>query len=303
MIVEAKDREVQIAEHAPPDSGTRSDFQIRGLTFNDEKIETVRRVLNDSRGRTHASQILCREFSYRQQNGKLKETAMRDVLRRLEERGLVELPPPLVPLEKRKAFASSGTVKVDQTKITPPVYDLRVHKVGDPIEAQLWNGLVEEFHYLGRKPLVGRNLRQLVFFGNRPIACLAWADPCLRIQPRDEYLATNDIGGSFHEAGVNNTRFLILPWVRVPNLASRVLSLATKHAMSHWRKHYRVELRWAETFVDPTLFRGTCYLASNWRVVGVTKGTARSGRSDRRQNHGRKKLILVRQFPSRRKRI
>lgn len=303
MIVEANDRSVQLAEHAPPGSGTTSDFQIRGLTLDDEKMEIVRRVLNDSRGRTHASQLLCREFSYRQQNGKLKETAMRDVLRRLEERGLVKLPPPLVPLKKRQGFSSTETMKVDRRKITPPVNGLSVQKVGNPIQARLWNGLVDEFHYLGRKPLVGKNLRQLVFFGNRPIACLAWADACLRIQPRDEYLATHKIGGSVHEAGVNNTRFLILPWVRVPNLASRVLSLATKHALKHWRKHYCVELRWAETFVDPSLFKGTCYLASNWKVVGVTKGTARSGRSVRRQNHGRKKLILVRHFPSRRKRI
>ncbi|MBX7526422.1 Druantia anti-phage system protein DruA [Qipengyuania vesicularis] len=303
MSVDAKRNERQLGEPIPNDPDTSHEVHIRGLTFDPEKLERVRKVLEGSRGRTQASQILCRELSYRQPNGKLKESAMRDVLRRLEDIGLVKLPPPLVPLERNNGFATAQIADLDQRAIATPVQDLKVQGVGAPCEARLWNGLIEQFHYLGRKPLVGRNLRQIVFCGERPVACLAWADPCLRIQPRDNYLDENVVGGSDHHAGVNNTRFLILPWVQVPNLASRILSVATKHAMNHWRKHYRVELRWAETFVDPKLFKGTCYLASNWKVVGMTKGTARSGRSDRREHHGRRKLIMVRHFPSRRKRI
>jgi hypothetical protein len=275
-----------------------SALSYRGLRLDNRKLKTVRSVVDQfwARGRTAISLELCRILRFKQENGWPKERAMRDILRRLEAAGYIQLPPSLVVRSyTTKPRQPNQISDIDKSPIDIASWsDLKIVRVTRGAESRLWDSLVSEYHYLGRKPIVGRNLKQLVLLKDRPVSCLAWSDPCLKLGPRDEFLR-NNLGAAQASVtyGVNNTRFLILPWVNVRNLASKLLALAKQHATKHWLSYYNVELRWAETFVDPTRFRGTCYRAANWRHVGMTAGTSRSGFSARRAQHGISKDILI----------
>lgn len=286
-----------------PTQAEQERLVVRGLEIGPTELLLIAEVLQKSAGRTQASQELCRVFRYYQPNGWLKERAMRDILLRLESAGLVDLPAKLTPPRNGTSSRSPSRLDVDETPIAELRAPLTVKRVETPNEGRLWNQLISEHHYLGRKPVVGRNLKQIVYCGPQPIACLAWADPCLRLKPRDDFLRELGVAETDPHRGVNNTRFLLLPWVKVPNLASQVLAIAIKHMRHHWDWYYHSDLLWAETFVDPSRYRGTCYLAANWRFVGTTRGTARSGFSARRIAHGQQKHILIYRFPPRRKRV
>jgi len=221
---------------------------------------------------------------------------MRDILRRLEAAGFIKLPPSQKLKQNPKIHLGDRfDTAIDKTPITEITWaELTLSQAKEREQVQLWDYLVETHHYLGKKTIVGRNLRQLAFLGDRPIACLGWCDPSLKLAPRDNYLAmTFSNGWASVSHGVNNTRFLILPWVNVPNLASKILALANRNMRRYWQDYYSLELAWAETFVDPTRFCGTCYTAANWKRVGQTAGTARSGFSARREEHGISQDIFV----------
>jgi hypothetical protein len=220
---------------------------------------------------------------------------MRDILCRLEARGLIQLPPRQKPAASSERRREVPTATIVAQPVSSVVWrKIQVERVKDPNKSRLWDMLITKYHYLGRRPIVGRNLRQLVFVDGQPVACLAWCDPCLKLAPRDKYLAQILASDRVDiKCGVNNTRFLVLPWVEVPNLASKVLALAKRHMRQHWFDYYHNRIEWAETFVDPTRFIGTCYAAANWRFVGLTEGTARSGSRARRVEHGIRKNILV----------
>lgn len=247
-------------------------------------------------GRTAISLKLCEKFKFKQQNGWPKDRAMRDILRRLEALNLITLPPSRKAAQNPKVYVVKSLYDaIDQTPITKVGWDqLSLMRAEERDQCRMWDYLIESHHYLGRRTIVGRNLRQLIYAGDRPIACLGWCDPSLKLAPRDGYLtAAFSNGWASVTHGVNNTRFLILPWVTVPNLASKALSIAKRDVRRYWQEYYSLELAWAETFVDPTRFSGTCYIAANWKKVGQTAGTARSGFSARRKEHGIAKDILV----------
>jgi Domain of unknown function (DUF4338) len=154
---------------------------------------------------------------------------MRDVLRRLEKEGLVRLPKPKKLRQNPKiSLAPRFATGIDETPLSELCWrDLTVVRAKEREQIYLWDYLVDTHHYLGKKTIVGRNLRQIVFANDRPVACLGWSDPSLKLAPRDAYLSSGLANGWPNvNHGVNNTRFLILPWVKVPNLASKSLSLA-----------------------------------------------------------------------------
>jgi hypothetical protein len=140
-------------------------------------------------------------------------------------------------------------------------------------EESLFNSLMEEHHYLGYEQPVGEHLKYLVWAQGRPIACMAWSSAPRHLGSRDRY-----IGWSAEARRRNirfiayNTRFLILPWVRVPHLASHILGKMTSALSDDWERMYGHPIYFAETFIDPGRFRGTCYRAANWKFLGLTTG-------------------------------
>jgi SRSO17 transposase len=156
----------------------------------------------------------------------------------------------------------------------------------------LWDQLVRRHHYLGCRKLLGRRLKYLAFSQERPVAALSWSAAALKTRARDEYIGWSQPQrkAQLHRI-VNNSRFLILPWVRIPHLASHVLALTIRRLKQDWRTHFGTDVLLLETFVDPGRFKATCYKAANWRYVGRTQGSTKDGVGFR--YHGQPKEIYL----------
>jgi len=258
-------------------------FCARGKLFTPRQLVVIREmcVRYAAEGRTKISKRICRTLRWRQPNGRLKDMACREALRTLEKSGVVALPPPRTRGAIWKRLPDSVEYGGDQSLIT--ALDLRsLHfvRVTTKREAILWNQLVQKYHYLESSRIVGRQLKYLVMDHDRPIACLGWGDSCWAIKARDAW-----IGWSSRQRLrnrrliVTNVRFLILPWVKVKNLASYLLAQSIARLTDDWQSSYGIRPVLLETFVDPTRFSGTCYRAANWLSVGASSGYAKKGSS------------------------
>jgi hypothetical protein len=152
--------------------------------------------------------------------------------------------------------------------------------------------LVHHYHYLGLPTLVGEHIRHLVFIDAQVVGCLAWASAAWKVKDRDQFIGWDEATKrkNLHLI-VNNTRFLILSWVKVKYLASKALSLSLRRLTADWKRTYGHPIYLAETFVDTARFKGTCYRAANWLQVGQTKGSAKKGNEYR--YHGNPKAIYL----------
>lgn len=271
-------------------------FRYRGRELTNNDISFVRETIKKhyDKGRTPISRILCESWGWTQSNGKPKEYAARDMLLRLEEKGLIELPPRIRPNNNLKKKSFDQIPLFNKNPLTGSAGDypeLHVQCL-DTQNSYLWDYLIHHYHYLGLPTLVGEHLRYLAFIDGQVVACLAWASAAWKIKARDQFIGWDDIGKrkNLHLIA-NNTRFLILPWVRVKYLASRTLSLSLRRLNADWEKNYEHPLYLAETFVDISRFSGTCYKAANWIEVGLTKGSSKKGNDY--QYHGQPKAIYL----------
>lgn len=145
--------------------------------------------------------------------------------------------------------------------------------------ALVWDQLVSRYHYLSYQKLLGHRLKYLAFINNRPVAALSWSAPALKLRVRDHFIGWSDDQRKAHLNRIaNNSRFLILPWVRVPNLASHVLSLNIGQIKRNWPQYFKTELLLLETFVDPRFFNAISYKAANWKFIGQTFGYTKKGK-------------------------
>jgi hypothetical protein len=266
------------------DSGLENSITFRGKTFNPDELEIIQNCITKfyNQGRTKISESICEELNWRQKNGWLKDRACRDVLLRLEQRGLVALPPSKSP---RKA-AVKKTEKIDylgKYDLSTPVtqFPMKVELVfskGNRSEKE-WNQLVDKFHYLGHNIVVGKCIKYLIKADDRIVGAIAFSSPSWKLAPRDKIIAEYCGGQEIENFVVNNSRFLILPYVEVKNLASHVLSLASKQVVIDWSWYYSSKPHMIETFIEPSKFHGTCYKAANWINIGSTKGYAKRGGS------------------------
>ena len=174
-------------------------------------------------------------------------------------------------------------------KALPPVSLQLVSQSGlEP----LWDHLIRSYHYLGYRKLLGHRLKYISFIENRPIAALSWSAPALKIKARDTFIGWSIEQRKLHlKHVVNNSRFLILPWVNVPHLASHILSRNIRLLKKDWPQHFNNNLWFLETFVDPQQFKGTCYKAANWQLLGTTHGSGKQGHGY--VFHGNKKEIYA----------
>ena len=173
-------------------------------------------------------------------------------------------------------------------KFLPVSLQLVSHTLQEP----LWDQLVRQYHYLGCRKLLGRRLKYMAFSGARPVAALSWSAAALKTGARDEYIGWSPIQRKeqLHRI-VNNSRFLIPPWVRIPHLASHVLALNIRRLRGDWLTHFGTDVLLLETFVDPGRFKATCYKAANWHYVGRTHGSTKDGVGFR--YHGKPKEIYL----------
>ena len=264
-------------------------IRYRGKVFGPREIDEIREVIAAYRERSRwfISRELCRRWGWTQPNGVLKDIICRGLLLHLESQGLIELPPRgKIPPYHLSPHKKPATVWVDQTPMEGNLSELRpielVQVRRTPLQ-KVYNGLIEQYHYLGYTRPVGEHLEYLALAQGRVVACLGWCSAPRHIGCRDRYL-----GWSKEQRIKNlcriiiNTRFLILPWVKVPYLASHLLGWMARRIPQDWQQIYHHEVVWLETFVDPERgFLGTCYKAANWIYLGQTTGRGKNDQSGR----------------------
>ena len=196
-------------------------------------------------------------------------------------------------------------VEVDASPLRVPLCELRpleFRQVRRTPEEPLFGALIEQYHYLGYTQPVGEHLKYIIYSGSRAVACFAWSSAPRHLGPRDRFIGWSADARRRNIRGVAyNTRYLILPWVEVPHLASHLLGRMARMLPGDWQRVYGHPVYFAETFVDPARFRGTCYRAANWVDLGWTTGRGKDAPT-KRPNRSLKQVLgypLTRRFRER----
>lgn len=260
---------------------------IRTRRLIESDLATIRGLIQveGSRGRTHLSRRLCRLWEWRQPNGAYREIACRDLLRQLEKRNLIELPAAL-HAARRPGYKN----RVQNPNILTDPIDLSLNRIKPEIgmvmvetaaQRHLLRDLLGAYHYLGYRQPTGPSLAYLAFWKDRPLACVRFGPCAWKVAARDHFIGwTSGQRALGLKSLVNNDRFLILPWVKVPHLASFLLGRIGRCLVRDWRKVYQESIVLAETFVEAQRFEGTCYRAANWICVGQSQGRGRNDRNN-----------------------
>jgi len=256
---------------------------IRKRTITEADLELIQSTVREHwhKGRTQISEILCKKWNWVQPNGRLKDMACREILLALKRMGFITLPARKNSAHNDKRNRSIPVVEIEQTPLqgTPSEFQpVRLQLVRNTTLEPLYNSLIQQHHYLGYRQIVGNHLKYIAFIGEQPVACLGWGSAAWSVKSRDSLIGWDKVTkeNNLHFLA-NNTRFLILPWVKVKFLASKLLALNAKRIFDDWLKVYNHPLYLLETFVEKDRFKGTCYKAANWLCVGQTKGTAKRG--------------------------
>jgi len=233
--------------------------------------------------RKRLSRELCEQWAWRNARGQLKDFAARTFLEKLEARGLIALPALQLARSHPRPKRTVSKVNWPTAPVEDPLSHLQplvwLQPSGGSVAANRFAAYLGNYHYLGLR-VVGENLSYLVQDRQgRDLACLLFGAAAWRAAARDHFVGWDQGQKSVGLPGVaNNTRFLVLPWVKVRGLASHVLSSATRRLSADWQRKYGHPVYLLESFVDRSRFRGTCYRAANWRCVGQTRGRGRQGR-------------------------
>jgi hypothetical protein len=258
--------------------------RYRGRTYTESELDEIRALIaeNPDASRWSLARELCRKWNWVQANGALRHVLSKGFLLALHRQGLVTLPACKRPSTSHLRKRTSPPALLLDTSSMPgnlaalrPVTMMMVRRT--PYES-VYKSLIHEHHYLGYTTPVGEHLEYMAFVKGRPVACIGWMSAPRHIGARDGYLGWNkkERIANLHKIAIN-TRFLILPWVKVPHLASHLLGLMARRISSDWERIYCHSLVWLETFVDPERgFTGACYRAANWKCLGITTGRGKN---------------------------
>jgi hypothetical protein len=261
-------------------------LRYRGRNVSEEDILYIRELIAAHPGasRRTLSTKLCEAWQWKQANGALRDMVCRGLLLMLHRAGQIVLPPvhyvrhnPLADRVSPAPMLINTAPMDDRLRELQPLEFQAVRRSADE---PLFNSLMEQHHYLGYEQPVGEHLKYLVWAKTRPIACLAWSSAPRHLASRDDYIGWNAEARCRNIRFLAyNTRFLILPWVRVEHLASHILGRMVARISGDWQRTYGHPIYFLETFVDPELFRGTCYRAANWALLGRTTGRGKQSNS------------------------
>ena len=255
------------------------EWKYRGRVITAEDIAFLHRLIADNPGlsRRRLSAKVCEAWQWKQANGALRDMVCRGLLLMLHRAGAIELPAvrfvarnPLVERDRPAPVLLDTTPVIASVQELRPIEVQQVRRTGDE---PLFNSLIEHHHYLGYEQPVGEHLKYLVWSHGRPVACMAWSSAPRHLGSRDRFIGWSQQARKRNIRFIAyNTRFLILPWIRAPHLASHILSRVTGALSQDWERLYGHPVWFAETFIDPDRFRGTCYRAANWIPMGRTTG-------------------------------
>ena len=253
-----------------------------GRDFSKQELDLIRQLISENPSATRAvlSRLTCQALDWYKIDGGLKEMSCRVAMLRMQDDGLIKLPAPRhrhCPANNVQ-FTSATAPKPEINKPVHALACVQLRIVMGRQQSRLWNEYIHRYHYLGYKPLPGAQLRYFVISENNIIALLGFGASAWQCAPRDKYIGwTHDQRKKKLQYIVNNARFLILPWVKCKNLASKILSLTSHRLSRDWQDHYGYQPVLLETFVERDRFAGTSYKAANWVLVGQTKGRGKLG--------------------------
>jgi Domain of unknown function (DUF4338) len=280
-----------------------------GRTFRVREVELMREIAQDYAGLgvTEIALTVCELLDWKRPNGGLKNHECRQLLERLQAEGRLKL-----PAVRKTRGRGPRRVDVSQLCWEPEPVEctakecepLELALVEGAAESRRWREHVERYHYLGCCVPFGAHLRYWVRGRQRELACLLWTSPAWKMKPRDIWIGWSDEQRTHHlQSVVNNGRFLILPWVRVKGLASKILARSARQLSQDWQSHYGHRPLLLETLVDADRFRGTCYRAANWIYVGQTTGRGRMDREHKAHGQAIKDIYLYPLLPDARQRL
>ena len=264
-------------------------FTYRGKTVDGAGIDFIKQLMaeNPRLSRRRLSTKLCLAWNWVQANGHPRDMVCRGLLLGMHRAGLIELPAkrmsPPNPLAQRAAPPPLGDRSWERVECRlSELGPLEIRQVRRTAAEPLFGSLLQAHHYLGYTQPVGEHLKYVYYARGMPVACMAWSSAPRHLGARDRF-----IGWSVEQRRANlhllayNTRFLILPWVRVPHLASHLLARTARVISADWQQLYGHPIYLLETFIDPERFRGTCYRAANWILVGKTTGRGKNDQTNR----------------------
>ena len=264
------------------------DVTYRGKTATTEDISLINQLIieNPLLSRTRLSQQLCKYWNWVQPNGVLRDMVCRGYLLELERAGYIKLPPrkniPNNPFVNR---VRPSKVEIETTPFYNRIKDISpliIKEVRRSSSERVYNSLIEHYHYLKYCHPVGEHLKYIVYFQDRPLSCLAFSSSPRHIGCRDRFIGWDQL---IRRKNIHlicyNTRFLILPWVHIPHLASHILGRIVRRISKDWQDIYNHPIYFLETFVDTERFKGTCYKAANWIYLGKTTGRGKNDQTNK----------------------
>jgi Domain of unknown function (DUF4338) len=267
---------------------TEPTLSFCGRELVPNEISLIRRIIADypKLSQTELSSTICELLDWRRPNGGLKSRECYLFLQQLQQRGWLAGLPALHTTKPRGNYPTKIEATSDpQPLLNGPLSDylpLELRRVRMPEQGHLFRQYLHRYHYLGYKVPYGASLRYLVYCQNpphQPLACLLFKSAGWRMAPRDQWIGWSDAARAANLTRVvNNSRFLIFPWVEIKNLASHILSLAARQVVADWEEMYHARPVLLETLVDRDRYPGTCYHAANWITVGLTQGRGRMDR-------------------------
>lgn len=276
-------------------------FSFCGRAISAEEFSLIQGIVKDfgDLGRTELANTVCELLQWVRPTGKLKTLECRALLEALDADGLLRLPPRRTQRRgQRKPPAATllGAFGAPLEGCLKEFQPLGLEPVSSAADQALWREWMHRYHYLGYRIPFGAHLRYFVqVMAPQPIrvGALQFSSPAWRMAAREEWIGWSDsVRRRNLQRVVSNSRFLILPWVRIRNLASSVLALAARRLADDWQARYRIRPLLLETLVDPARFAGTCYRAANWIEVGRTTGRGRQDRDHRRHDASPKTIFL-----------
>jgi hypothetical protein len=264
-------------------------FTYRKRTITTDDVNFLRQLIDQypDESRRALSFRVCEEWNWIQPNVAPKDGICRGLMLKLHRAGYITLPTRKKPFTGGRQSQQNTIKKIDfdQTPVVSTVKQLQpveFRQVRKTNQEKLFNVLIDQYHYLGYTQPVGEHLKYLVWAMDRPIACFTFSSAPYSILHRDQF-----IGWSAAALDKNrhllayNSRFLLLPWIHVPHLASHLLAKCAKTISADWQAYYNHPVFWLETFVDTDWFQGTCYQAANWIFLGNTAGRGKYNKTQK----------------------
>lgn len=256
-------------------------YKFSGKIWSESDIARIRSLIAASpvAPRAELARQVCEAFDWRRPDGQLKAMSCRVAMLRMFRQSLIKLP------AARNGHRLPGSISITAASDSQPIFeisltslvDLRLELVTPGKPLKLWNEFIARYHYLGYTIMPGAQLRYFIMAGDRILGAMGFGGAAWKVAPRDQFIGwTAAERESRLYLIASQTRFLILPWVRCQNLATKSLALATRRLPGDWQARYGYQPVLLETFVDTTKFHGTCYKAGNWLQVGLTQGRSRN---------------------------